>query len=154
MVDLRSVYLLEPQVRLVILQRVPMLELLAPIGAAIAWIWHEVLKQRKEKKLQAVSEAERERSYSERLEARLKVREEELEKALVDLMNLRLNYSDPEDVLKSIIESDNGVSWVTRDGILVACSPQFGKTHELNKPFEGIGRSFFWSGYIIGIGYD
>lgn len=119
-----------------------MLELLAPLGAAIAWIWHEILKHKKEKALQAVSEADRERSYSERLEARLKAREEELEKVLVELMDLRLSYSDPEDVLKSIIESDTGVSWATKDGILVA--GQLGP----------VGRSFFWSGYIIGIGYD
>lgn len=118
-----------------------MLELLAPLGAAIAWVWHEIVKNKKERALQAISEADRERSYSERIEARLKAREQELEKALD--MNLKL--AKPEEVLKSIIESDSGISWATKDGILVAKSPNYK---------DSVGRTFFWSGYMIGIGYD
>lgn len=122
-----------------------MLELLAPLGAAIAWVWHEITKHKKEKALQAISEADRERSYSERIEARLKAREQELEKVLVELMDLKLTHAEPEEVLKSIIESDSGISWATKDGVLVAKSPHYK---------DSVGRTFFWSGYTVGIGYD
>jgi Flp pilus assembly protein TadB len=118
------------------------LALLTPLGAAFAWMWHELNKAKKEATQQAISEAEREKSYSERLEARLKARETDLEKALLDLMNLRLNSQDPEDILRSIIEADHGISWAEKDGKIIA--GRYGTE----------GRTFKWLEYTIGIGYD
>jgi hypothetical protein len=127
------------------------MEFLAAVGAAIAWIWHEIVKHRKEEREREISEADRERSYSERLEARLKAREEELEKVLIELMNIKLNFQDPEDVLKSIIESDHGVSWVSKNHKIIAVSKSCaGMTEEP----QGHGRRFTWADYTIGIGYD
>ncbi len=119
-----------------------MLELLAPLGAAIAWTWHEIVKHRKTEAEREISEADRERSYSERLEARLLAREQELEKALIELMNLRLTSQTPEEVLISIINSDHGVSWATKNGRLICGT------------FSSSGRNFTWGEYLIGIGYD
>lgn len=93
-----------------------MLELLAqylpvlgpPIGIAIAWIWTEARKKKKEDALDVV---DRERTYSERLEGRLKDREADIERLSKELLAARHN-EDPEDVLKSIVDSDVGVSWV------------------------------------------
>lgn len=119
-----------------------MLELLAAVGAAIAWTYHEVVKHRKTEAEREISEADRERSYSERLEARLKAREHELEKALIELMNLRLTTQTPEEVLVSIINSDHGVSWASKNGKIIAGT------------FTTDGRNFTWGEYVIGIGYD
>ncbi len=119
-----------------------MLELLAPLGAAIAWTWHEIRKAKKEKEAAVISEADRERSYSSRLEARLLAREQELEKALIELMNIKLTFQDPEDVLISIINSDHGVSWASKNGQLICGT------------FSSSGRNFTWGEYLIGIGYD
>jgi len=115
-----------------------MLEL-APIGAALAWMWHELNKAKKEVKEQAVSDINREKSYSDRLEARLRDREKDLEKALIELMNLRLNSADPEDILKSIIEAGQPC-WAEKNGVLIAGVK--GETC----------RTFIWLDYTIGIG--
>jgi len=117
-----------------------MLELLAPLGAAIAWTWHEIRKAKKDAQETAVSEADRERSYSSRLEARLIAREQELEKALIELMNLRLTTQTPEEILISIINSISG-SWASKNGRIICGT-------------YGIGREFAWGEYLIGIGYD
>ena len=122
------------------------MELLAAIGAAIAWVWHELVKHRKEQREAQISEADRERSYSERLEARLKAREQELEKALIELMDLKLTFQSPEDILTSIIESDHGISWVSKNHNIIAVSKSC-RT-------DGPGRTFTWNEYTIGIGYD
>jgi hypothetical protein len=86
------------------------LALATPIGGAIAWIWHETRKAKKEKTLEIVSEAERERSYATRLEARLKARDEEIER----LMTKLAHYEDPEDILKSLIDNDPGISYIKK----------------------------------------
>lgn len=115
-----------------------MLEVLTPIGAALAWVWHESRKYKKDLHEKALSEADRERSYSERLEVRLKNREIELEKALTDLMDCR--EGDPKDILESIIYADHGISWAEKDDWFIGT--------------RGEGRTFIWRGFTIGIGYD
>lgn len=97
-----------------------MLELLAqyvpilgpPIGVGLAWIWTEFRKKKKE---DAVDVVDRERTYSERLEGRLKDRESDIERLSKDLLAARVSaHEEPEDVLKSIVDNDVGVSWVKK----------------------------------------
>ena len=97
-----------------------MLELLAqhlpilgpPIGVALAWVWTELRKKKKEDALDVV---DRERTYSERLEGRLKDRETDIERLSKELLAARVSaHEDPEDVLKSIVDNDVGVSWVKK----------------------------------------
>ncbi len=81
------------------------------IGVAVTWLWAEYRKKKKEDE---ATIAERERSYTERLEGRLKDREVEIERLSKDLLAARTIDQDPEDVLKNLVDSDIGISWVKR----------------------------------------
>lgn len=80
-----------------------------PVAGAVAWIWNEYRKDRKER---SETDIARERTYADRLEQRLKARETDIERLTKDLMTARLEGgSKPEDILKAIIDNDPGISW-------------------------------------------
>jgi len=83
-----------------------------PVGASIAWLWNEVRKNAKEK---ATSDIERERTYADRLENRLRDREADIERLSKELMLARTaDGLAPEEVLRSLIDNDPGISWVKK----------------------------------------
>lgn len=91
------------------------LAFLPSVGIAIGWIWRERRFRLRTEKHDALTEADRERAYSERMEKRLRDKEKELEYALTQLMELKLNNSpDPEAVLKEIIDNDPGLMFAKK----------------------------------------
>jgi hypothetical protein len=83
-----------------------------PVGAAVAWLWNEIRKNAKEK---ASSDIERERTYADRLEARLRDREADIERLSKELMLSRTaDGLAPEEVMRSLIDNDPGISWVKK----------------------------------------
>jgi hypothetical protein len=83
-----------------------------PVGGAIAWLWNEMRKAGKERSL---SDIERERTYADRLETRLKDREADIERLSKELMTARTaDGLGPEEVLRSLIDGDPGISWVKK----------------------------------------
>ena len=90
------------------------LKLATPFGLAIAWLWNERRLAKKEKASSSYSEADRERAYSDRMEARLRVKEEELEAALLSLMAARMGTIDTETILTELVDADPGIMFVKR----------------------------------------
>ena len=91
------------------------LTIATPIGAAIVWIVAERRKYAKEAEVREDNEAERERTYAERVTNRLKTAEETIERLTRDILEERLKHNAnlvPSDVLKIIIDNDPGISWV------------------------------------------
>lgn len=83
-----------------------------PVGGAVVWLWNELRKAGKEK---AASDIERERTYADRLEARLRDREADIERISKELMLSRTaDGLAPEEVLRSLIDNDPGISWVKK----------------------------------------
>lgn len=83
-----------------------------PIGGAFVWIWNEVRKGGKEK---ATTDIERERTYADRLETRLRERETDVERLSKELMLARTaDGLAPEEVMRSLIDNDPGISWVKK----------------------------------------
>jgi len=83
-----------------------------PVGGAIVWLWNEIRKNGKEK---ASSDIERERTYADRLENRLRDREADIERISKELMTARTaDGLAPEEVLRSLIDNDPGISWVKK----------------------------------------
>lgn len=86
-----------------------------PIGGALVWIIAERKKYQKTESERANTEAERERSYADRITNRLKVSEETIERLTLELVEERLKHNVglvPADVLKTIVDNDPGLSWV------------------------------------------
>lgn len=93
------------------------LTIATPIGAAVAYIVAERRKFKKDAAARDINEAERERSYAERVTNRLKTAEETIERLTREIVEERLKHNAgliPIDVLKSIVDNDPGVSWVKR----------------------------------------
>ena len=83
-----------------------------PVGGAIVWLWNEVRKNGKER---AASDIERERTYADRLEARLRSREADIERLSKELMVSRTEDGlAPEEVMRSLVDNDPGISWVKK----------------------------------------
>lgn len=83
-----------------------------PVGGAFVWLWNEIRKGGKEKTL---SDIERERTYADRLENRLRDRESDIERLSKELMTARTASGlAPEEVIRSLIDNDLGVSWVKK----------------------------------------
>lgn len=83
-----------------------------PIGGAFVWIWNEIRKTGKEK---ISSDIERERTYADRLESRLRDREADIERLSKELMLSRTaDGLSPEEVMRSVIDNDPGISWVKK----------------------------------------
>lgn len=83
-----------------------------PVGGAVVWIWNEIRKNGKER---AASDIERERTYADRIEARLRDREADIERLSKELMLARTaDGLTPEEVLRSLIDNDPGISWVKK----------------------------------------
>lgn len=88
---------------------------LPTVGLAIAWIYTQHRNSKKSEREAKLSEADRERAYSDRMEQRLREKERELEYALTQLMEAKLNNTlDPEAVLKEIIDKDPGLMFAKR----------------------------------------
>ena len=88
-----------------------------PIGGAIVWILAERKKYQKTVDARNATEAERERSYADRVTNRLKTAEETIERLTREIVEERLKHNDsliPSDVLKTIVDNDPGLSWVKR----------------------------------------
>jgi hypothetical protein len=93
------------------------LTIATPIGAAVVWIVAERRKYKKDAAARDQNEAERERSYAERVTNRLKTAEETIERLTRELVEERLKHNVgliPADVLKTIVDNDPGLSWVKR----------------------------------------
>jgi hypothetical protein len=111
------------------------LTIATPIGGAIVWIVAERRKYKKDQAAKDLSEADRERSYAERVTNRLKTAEETIERITLDLVEERLKHNAslvPSDVLKTIVDNDPGISWVKRrvkEGLfqMVRCSQGYAK---------------------------
>jgi hypothetical protein len=104
------------------------LAIATPIGAAIAWIWNESRKSRKEEHEKSLDLLEREHSYASRLEARLKTRDEEIERLMLKVISI----DKSEDAMKSLVEGDPGVSWIkkriSKDNYFMLCvSPGYAR---------------------------
>lgn len=119
-----------------------------PLAVAIAWI---VTETRKSKKEDEKDTSERERTYSDRLENRLKEREADIERLSKEIMALRDNLS-PEDVIKSLIDNDPGISWAKRrsaNGVFVMVRVSSGYAKVLLKgapeDYDGKRDSEMWS---------
>lgn len=83
-----------------------------PVGGAFVWLWNEVRKSGKEK---SSSDIERERTYADRLESRLRDREADIERLSKELMGARTASGlAPEEVLRGVIDNDPGISWVKK----------------------------------------
>jgi hypothetical protein len=83
-----------------------------PIGGAFVWLWNEIRKNSKEK---SSSDIERERTYADRLETRLRDREADVERLSKELMLSRTASGlAPEEVLRSLVDNDPGISWVKK----------------------------------------
>jgi hypothetical protein len=105
------------------------LAIATPIGAAIAWIWNESRKSRKEEHEKNLDLLEREHSYASRLEARLKARDEEIERLMLKVISIDCH---PEDAMKSLVTGDPGVSWIkkriSKDNYFMLCvSPGYAR---------------------------
>lgn len=92
--------------------------IIIPIGGGIAWAVNEHRKGRKEKDESRASIVEREQSYSDRLEERLRREQERNEQLSRELIDARLASADkgtpPVDIVRQIIQSDNGISFAKR----------------------------------------
>lgn len=99
-------------------QAIPsILTIATPIGAAIVWIVAERSKFKKEEAVREDSEAERERTFSDRMTNRLKTAEETIERLTREIVEERLKHNAnlvPVDVLRTIIDNDPGISWVKK----------------------------------------
>jgi hypothetical protein len=83
-----------------------------PVGAAIAWLWNEVRKNASEK---AKTDIERERTYADRVEAKLREREIDVERLSKELMLARTAEGlSPEEVMRALADNDPGISWVKK----------------------------------------
>lgn len=83
-----------------------------PVGGAIVWLWNEVRKSASDK---TKSDIERERTYADRLENRLRDRETDVERLSKELMLARTAEGlAPEEVLRSLVDGDPGISWVKK----------------------------------------
>lgn len=83
-----------------------------PLAGAIAWVYNEYRKDKKEKSL---SDITRERTYADRLEHRLLDREADIERLSKQVMEARtLTGMSPEEVLKDFVNNDPGLSWVKK----------------------------------------
>lgn len=94
-----------------------LLTIATPIGAAIVWVVAERRKHKKESDVRDQNEADRERSYADRVTNRLKTAEETIERLTRELVEERLKHNVgliPADVLKTIVDNDPGLSWVKR----------------------------------------
>lgn len=111
------------------------LSIATPISAALVYILNERNKAKRQKKQDDLDEAERERSYSDRVSNRLKSAEETIERLTKELTEERLRHNKhiiPSDVLRDFIDSDPGVSWVKRrmaenEYIMIRCSKGYAK---------------------------
>jgi hypothetical protein len=93
------------------------LTIATPIGAAVVWIVAERRKYAKETVVREDTEAERERTFSERVTNRLKTAEETIERLTREIVEERLKHNAnlvPVDVLRTIIDNDPGISWVKK----------------------------------------
>ena len=83
-----------------------------PVGGAFVWLWNEIRKSGKEK---SSSDIERERTYADRLETRLRDREADIERLSKELMLARTaDGLSPEEVLRMFVDNDPGISWVKK----------------------------------------
>jgi len=84
-----------------------------PVGGAIAWVWNEMRKNRKEKD---ESDITRERTYADRLEQRLRNSEADVERLSKEILTIRIAGGEisPEQVLREFIDNDPGISWVKK----------------------------------------
>ena len=111
------------------------MSVITPVAAAIVYVMNERRKAKAEKKKEELDEAERERSYSERLSNRLKSAEETIERITKELTEERLKQNKhlvPSDILRDFIDSDPGVSWVKRrigdsEFVMIRCSKGYAK---------------------------
>lgn len=104
------------------------LALSGSIGAAIAWIWNESRKSRKEEHQKKLDLLEREHSYASRLEARLKARDEEIERLMLKFIAV----DNSEEAMKSLVMGDPGISWIkkriSKDNYFMLCvSPGYAR---------------------------
>lgn len=118
-----------------------------PLAIALAWI---ITERRKAMKEDEKDTSERERTYSDRLENRLKERESDIERLSKEIMALRDNLS-PEDVIKSLIDNDPGISWAKRRVgvgmfVMVRVSSGYAKTLLRGAPedYDGKRDSDMW----------
>lgn len=81
-----------------------------PIALALAWIWTQIRTRDKEEHQEKLDIADRERSYSERTEARLVKAQEELESVMKELAS----RENPESVLKEVVDRDPGLMFVKK----------------------------------------
>jgi hypothetical protein len=111
------------------------LSVITPVGAAIVYVMNERRKAKDQAKKESLEEAERERTYSERVSNRLKVAEETIERITRELTEERLKQNKhvvPSDILREFVDADPGVSWVKRrmgpgEYVMIRCSKAFAK---------------------------
>lgn len=111
------------------------MSIITPVAAAIVYVMNERRKAKADKKQEDLDEAERERSYSERLSNRLKSAEETIERITKELTDERLKQNKhivPSDILRDFIDSDPGISWVKRrisqsEFVMIRCSKGYAK---------------------------
>ena len=111
------------------------LSIATPISAALVYIINERQKAKRQKKQDDIDEAERERSYSERVSNRLRTAEETIERLTRELTEERLGQNKhviPSDILRDFIDSDPGISWVKRrmaenEYVMIRCSKGYAK---------------------------
>jgi hypothetical protein len=87
------------------------------IGGAIVWLYTQWEKKKKLRKEEEKTIAEREQTYSQLIESRNKVLLEENEALRKKILDIQLNSMNNRnlsvtDILKELIDSDPGVSWV------------------------------------------
>jgi hypothetical protein len=83
-----------------------------PVGGAIVWLWNEVRKSASDK---AKTDIERERTYADRVEAKLREREIDVERLSKELMLARTaDGMSPEEVMRALADNDPGISWVKK----------------------------------------
>ena len=117
-----------------------------PFGLAIAWLWNERRKAAKDDVTDKASEADRERAYSDRMEARLKTKELELEQALLALMTARMGTIPTESILTEIVDADPGLMFIKRrvkgfEYIMVRVSSGYARAYLGGSPLDYDGKS-------------
>lgn len=111
------------------------LSIATPISAALVYVLNERQKAKRQKKQDDLDEAERERSYSDRVSNRLKTAEETIERLTKELTEERLGQNKhivPSDVLRDFIDSDPGISFIKKrmaenEYIMIRCSKGYAK---------------------------
>lgn len=112
-----------------------LLSVVTPIAAALVYILNERRKAKKEQKIEDLTEAERERSYSDRVTIRMKNAEETIERITKELTEEKLKQGKhliPSDVLRDLIDNDPGISWVKRrmgvmEYVMIRCSKGYAR---------------------------